>query len=93
MKARFFERDGVLFVAVKTDASTEVELLANDKHKARYSSAYAQFAGSDNSPSVDINKMSKDELEALAREKFDVELDKRKKISDLRAEVSELLAG
>ncbi|WP_423820833.1 hypothetical protein V5738_10875 [Salinisphaera sp. SPP-AMP-43] len=38
-----------------------------------------------------ISKANKDELEAFAKEQFDVDLDKRKKVDDLRAEVMELV--
>lgn len=40
---------------------------------------------------ADINKMTKDQLEAYAREKFDIELDKRLSIVKLRKDVQALL--
>lgn len=38
-----------------------------------------------------ISKMNKDELEAFALEKFDVDLDKRDSVDDLRNQVRELI--
>ena len=41
----------------------------------------------------DISKLDKDQLEAYAKQEFKVELDKRKKIADLRVEVTALQKG
>lgn len=42
---------------------------------------------------TDIEKMSKKQLEAFARESFDVELDRRKSLKDLRNQVTKLIEG
>ncbi len=38
----------------------------------------------------EINEMGKDDLEKYAKEKFGVDIDKRKKIADLRKQVTDL---
>lgn len=43
MNARFFDRDGTDFVAIRTDGSTVVELAVTDAHKARYRTAWADY--------------------------------------------------
>jgi hypothetical protein len=40
---------------------------------------------------TDINKMTKDQLEVYTLEEFGLDIDKRKKIGDLRAEVTALI--
>lgn len=40
---------------------------------------------------VDLSKMTKDELEKFCKEKFDIDLDKRKKIDALREDVQMLI--
>ena len=41
-------------------------------------------------PEVDLNKMTKDQLEAYAKETFNVDVDKRKKKADLVKEIGSL---
>lgn len=53
------------------------------------SEAQTEGEGEDGDTFV-ISKASKDELEAFAKEEFGVDLDKRKKVEDLRAQVAEL---
>ena len=40
-----------------------------------------------------VNKLDKDQLEQYARDEFNVELDKRRKLTDLRAQVIALQKG
>lgn len=60
------------------------ELAAN---KLAHNSHFIQFGRIDALPS------DKNELEALARDRFGVELDKRKTVSNLQRQVQELIDG
>lgn len=40
---------------------------------------------------IDVSKMDKDELEAFAKERFDIDLDKRSSLKSLREDVAALL--
>ena len=44
MNGRFFERDGVDFVAIKTNPTTEIELVATEAHKAKFKTAWAEYS-------------------------------------------------
>ncbi len=43
MEATFFDRDGVDFVAIKIDASTTVEVVANSTHKIRFAAEWGVY--------------------------------------------------
>jgi hypothetical protein len=63
---------------------------AKESHLEALKAAKAKAADGGEKPAKESAKEKKDRLEAYAREKFNVELDKRKSVADLELEVAQL---